>query len=174
MAGEIVHLEFPSSDFARSAAFYEKLFGWKTDGQQSGGHLRFELPGDVQGSWIRNALAQAPGPVPFVAVTDVDKALELAERNGGRVLVRRLGLGDRGVFGLLADADGNVVGVLAPRTGAAAAPRAPKANETAEPDDAGGAAVAAKAPAKPAPGKAAPTKSAAAPKKAPAKPPRKR
>src|ERR1043165_762113 len=104
MAGEIVHLELPSSDFARSAAFYEKLFGWKTEGVQSGGHLRFDLPGDVQGSWIRNALAQAPGPVPVVAVADVDKALELAEKNGGRVLVRRLNLGDRGRFGLLADA----------------------------------------------------------------------
>jgi predicted enzyme related to lactoylglutathione lyase len=130
MAGEIVHLELPSSDFVRSAAFYEKLFGWKTDGVQSGGHLRFDLPGDVQGSWIRNALAQAPGPVPFVAVADVDKALELAERNGGRVLVRKLNLGDRGRFGLLADADGNVIGVLAAKSGAK--PEAKAADQAGE------------------------------------------
>lgn len=168
MAGEIVHLEFPSSDFARSAAFYEKLFGWKTDGQQSGGHLRFELPGEVQGSWIRNALAQAPGPVPFVAVADVDKALELAEKNGGRVLVRRMGLGDRGVFGLLADADGNVIGVLAPRGGAAAAPRPAKGAEPAAAADTGS------SPARAAAKAAKPAAAKAAPKKAAAKPPRKR
>ncbi len=112
MAGEIVHIELPSSDFERSAAFYGKLFGWKTDGVQSGGHLLFELPGGVQGSWIRDALAQAPGPVPFVAVPDVDKALAEAERQGGRILVRRMALAHRGTFGLLADCDGNVIGVL--------------------------------------------------------------
>src|SRR6185503_21315237 len=121
MAGEIVHLEMPSSDFARSSAFYEKLFGWTTEGVQSGGHLRFDLPGGVQGSWIRTALAQAPGPVPFVAVADVDKALAEAEKNGGRVLVRRLMLGDRGRFGLLADFDGNVIGLLSPKGAAGGA-----------------------------------------------------
>jgi uncharacterized protein len=115
MAGEIVHIELPSSDFARSAAFYGKLFGWKTDGVQSGGHLLFELPGGVQGSWIRDALAQAPGPVPFVAVIDVEKALGEAERQGGRILVRGMALANRGTFGLLADCDGNVIGVLSPR-----------------------------------------------------------
>ena len=117
MAGEIVHIELPSRDFARSAAFYGKLFGWKTDGVQAGGHLLFDLPGGVQGSWIRDALAQAPGPVPFVAVTDVDKTLAEVERQGGRVLVRHLPLANRGTFGLFADQDGNVVGVLATKDG---------------------------------------------------------
>ena len=112
MAGEIVHIEIPSGDFARSSAFYGKLFGWKTDGVQSGGHLLFDLPGGVRGSWIREALAQAPGPVPFVAVADVEGTLAEAERQGGRVLVRRLQLANRGFFGLIADRDGNVIGVL--------------------------------------------------------------
>jgi len=112
MAGEIVHLELRSSDFARSAAFYEKLFGWHSDGVQSGGHLLFNLPGAVQGSWIRDALAQAAGPIPFVAVPDVDRALAEAEKQGGRILVRRMALASRGTFGLLADHDGNVIGVL--------------------------------------------------------------
>jgi predicted enzyme related to lactoylglutathione lyase len=117
MAGEIVHIELPSSDFARSAAFYGKLFGWKTDGAQSGGHLLFAIPGGIGGSWIRDALAQAAGPVPFVAVTDVDKTLAEAERQGGRILVKRLSLANRGVFGLLADVDGNVIGVLSTKAG---------------------------------------------------------
>ena len=113
MVGEIVHIELPSRDFARSATFYAKLFGWKTDGIQSGGHLPLELPGGVQGSLIRDALAQAPGPVPFVAVADVDKVLAEAEKQGGNILVQRMTLPGRGSIGLLADCDGNVVGVLA-------------------------------------------------------------
>jgi predicted enzyme related to lactoylglutathione lyase len=120
MVGEIVHIELPSADFVRSASFYAKLFGWKTDGVQSGGHLLFELPGGVQGSWIREALAQAAGPVPFVAVADVDKSLAEAERQGGRILVRRMTLANRGVFGLLADCDGNVIGVLSAKSASVA------------------------------------------------------
>ena len=69
MAGEIVHLELPSRSFERSAAFYGKIFGWRAEGAQSGGHLRFETPPvgagggspGVRGSWILHALAQAPG-----------------------------------------------------------------------------------------------------------------
>jgi len=115
MPGEIIHIELPSRDFERSAAFYAKLFGWRTDGAQSGGHLLFQAPGSTQGSWIRDALAEAPGPIPFVAVDDVDKALGEVEKQGGRVLVRRLTLAGRGTFGLFADLDGNVVAVLASR-----------------------------------------------------------
>jgi predicted enzyme related to lactoylglutathione lyase len=139
MAGEIVHIEIPSGDFARSSAFYGKLFGWKTDGVQSGGHLLFDLPGGVRGSWIREALAQAPGPVPFVAVADVEGTLAEAERQGGRVLVRRLQLANRGFFGLIADRDGNVIGVLdgadavhATTPAKAAAAPAPKAKPETE------------------------------------------
>ena len=157
MAGEIVHIEIPSGDFTRSAAFYGKLFGWRSDGAQSGGHLVFDLPGGVRGSWIREALAQAAGPVPFVAVADVAGTLAEAERQGGRVLVRRLQLASLGAFGLIADCDGNVIGVLE----SAAADHAPKPSaavpEKAAPPSPGpkAAAAAARAISKPATGKPA-------------------
>src|SRR5438132_6347825 len=93
MAGEIVHLELPSRSFERSAAFYGKIFGWRTEGAQSGGHLRFETPPaaasgsqGIKGSWILHALAQAPGPLPFVAVDDIGATLAEVERQGGRIL----------------------------------------------------------------------------------------
>ncbi|HEY4185634.1 MAG TPA: VOC family protein [Polyangia bacterium] len=123
MAGEIVHLEIPSRSFERSAAFYAKLFGWRTDAAQSGGHLRFEIPGadaasggpsagHTTGSLVRAALAQATGPLPFVAVDDIDKTLAEAERQGGRILVPRLTLAGQTQYGLLADVDGNVIAVV--------------------------------------------------------------
>jgi len=119
MAGEIVHLEIPSRSFERSASFYAKLFGWRTDGQQAGGHLRFEISGgnaeataSTTGSLVRSALAQATGPLPFVAVDDVEQTLAEAERQGGRVLARHLPLAGVGQYGLLADLDGNVIAVV--------------------------------------------------------------
>lgn len=119
MAGEIVHLEIPSRSFERSASFYAKLFGWRTDGQQAGGHLRFEIPGadaSMTGSLVRSALAQATGPLPFIAVEDVDQTLAEAERQGGRVLARRAPQAGHSQFGLLADVDGNVIAVVAAGT----------------------------------------------------------
>jgi len=119
MPGEIVHLEIPSRSFERSASFYAKLFGWRTDGQQAGGHLRFELSGapaeaatTTTGSLVRSALAQATGPLPFIAVDDVEETLAEAERQGGRVLGRHLPLAGHGQYGLLADLDGNVIAVV--------------------------------------------------------------
>ena len=156
MAGEIVHLEIPSRNFERSAAFYGKLFGWRTDGVQSGGHLLFEIPSSpsddgpsgesMTGSWIRSALAQASGPLPFVAVDDIDKTLAEVERQGGRVLVPRLALAGKAQFGLLADLDGNVIAVIErPGGGGASASSTKKASSTE-----GSVASKAAAPAKPA------------------------
>jgi uncharacterized protein len=128
MAGEIVHLELPSRNFERSAAFYGKLFGWRAGPAQSGGHLRFETAPEgeggssasddgggsqVSGSFILSALAQSPGPLPFIAVDDVSATLAEAEQQGGRILVPRQQLAGLGEFGLLADLDGNVIAVLA-------------------------------------------------------------
>jgi len=129
MAGEIVHLEIPSRSFERSASFYAKLFGWRTDGQQAGGHLRFELSGATAeaaasvttGSLVRSALAQATGPLPFIAVEDVEQTLAEAERQGGRILGRHLPLAGHGQYGLLADLDGNVIAVVEAAAGNGAA-----------------------------------------------------
>jgi len=132
MAGEIVHLEIPSRSFERSASFYAKLFGWRTDTQQAGGHLRFEIPGAdaaTTGSLVRSALAQATGPLPFIAVDDVDRTLAEAERQGGRVLARRVPLAGQSQYGLLADVDGNVSAVVAAGTnGKSTAPKSATAD----------------------------------------------
>jgi uncharacterized protein len=159
MAGEIVHLELPSRNFERSAAFYGKLFGWRAGPAQSGGHLRFETSPDspegtassapfpdgpqVSGSFILSAIAQSPGPLPFIAVDDVSGTLAEAEQQGGRILVPRQELAGMGEVGLLADLDGNVIAVLA-RTGTPPAVRRPVAvisTETAVVPDADGAAA---------------------------------
>ena len=164
MAGEIVHLELPSRNFERSAAFYGKLFGWRQDGAQSGGHLSFQTPRAAEGgtdegatsagpavggSWVLAALAQAPGPLPFVAVDDIAGTLAEAERLGGRILVPRLPLAGHGEFGLLADPDGNIIAVTLsktvsgepPRTAAAKAAGAPRSKESAPAKDGSGSAA---------------------------------
>lgn len=112
MAGEIIHVEFPSGDFAKSSEFFQTLFGWRPEGEQAQGHLAIHAPGGVQASWVRSALAYAPGPVVFVAVSDVARTCAEVRRLGGRVLAPKMSLVNRGAFALLADPDGNVFAVM--------------------------------------------------------------
>jgi predicted enzyme related to lactoylglutathione lyase len=160
MAGEIIHVEFPSGDFAKSSEFFQTLFGWRAEGEQAQGHLAIHAPGGVQASWVRSALAYAPGPVVFVAVADVARTCAEARRIGGRVLAPKMSLVNRGAFALLADPDGNVFAVIGASPGksapdaqtthteaGAASGSSPAASKTAA---TGGKAAAAAAPGKPA------------------------
>ena len=111
MVGEIVHVEFPSRDFEKSSAFFAALFGWRAESEQNGGHLGVTAPGGVAASLVRSALAYANGPVVFVAVDDVAQVVEETTRRGGRVLVPKMNLGNRGQFTLIADPDGNAIAI---------------------------------------------------------------
>lgn len=50
--GKICYIEIPAADIQRSAAFYEKVFGWQTR-KRGDGHLAFDdAVGQVSGSWV--------------------------------------------------------------------------------------------------------------------------
>jgi predicted enzyme related to lactoylglutathione lyase len=112
MAGPaIVHIEFKSSDFARTSAFYAKLFDWSTEQNASGSYMKLDSGDGPSAGWVRADLVQAPGPVTYVLVDDLAAKLDAVERAGGRVLVRSLPFAGGGEIGLFADPDGNVVGL---------------------------------------------------------------
>jgi predicted enzyme related to lactoylglutathione lyase len=150
MGAPIVHIEFRSSDFARTAAFYEQLFEWRTQQNASASYMKFDGADGPSGGWVRSDLVQAPGPVPYLVVEDLAGKMAEVEKAGGRVLVGSMPFAGGGEVGLFADPDGNVVGLWMRKRGDAPA-AAPK-EET--PAKAHKAAAAPKAPAK----KAAPAK----------------
>jgi len=151
----IVHIEFKSADFARTSAFYAKLFDWKTEANASNSYMKADATGGPSGGWVRADLIQSPGPIAYLVVDDLAAKLEEVEQAGGRVLVRSMPFAGGGEVGLFADPDGNVLGLWKRKDGAGAAAGAAPAKAAAEP----GAPKAAK-PAKP-PG----AKPAAKPKK---------
>jgi predicted enzyme related to lactoylglutathione lyase len=182
MVGEIIHVEFPSGDFARSSEFFQSLFGWRPEGEQTGGHLAVEVPDGAQASLVMSALAYASGPVVFVSVTDVAGTLAEVTRLGGRVLVPKLNLMNKGAVALIADPDGNVIGVTSAQ--ARSESQSPKGESRPEPAGvatvpgtrpaASPRAARVQAPAKPTPAKVAPApaakSSSTAPPRASAKP----
>jgi hypothetical protein len=116
MAGPaIVHIEFKSSDFARTSAFYAKLFDWKTESNASGSYMKADGADGPSGGWVRADLVQSPGPIAYLQVDDLAAKLDAVEEAGGRVLVKSLPFAGGGEIGLFADPDGNVLGLWQPK-----------------------------------------------------------
>ncbi len=141
MAAEIVHIEFKSANFTRTSEFYAQLFDWKMEQNASASYMKLSGVDAPSGGWVRADLVQAPGPVAYLSVDDLESKLDEVERAGGRVLVRSLPFAGGGEIGLFADPDGNVLG-LWHRKGAAGASSA-----TAKPAKPAGAAATPPAPA---------------------------
>ena len=111
MAAPIVHLEFQSTDFERTASFYGDLFGWQTQQNAAATYMKFDGADGPSGGWVRSDMVQSPGPVPYLLVDDLPGLLEKVEKAGGRILARRLPFAGGGDVALFADPDGNVIGV---------------------------------------------------------------
>jgi predicted enzyme related to lactoylglutathione lyase len=108
--GQIGYLQLPSIDIARSAAFYETVFGWSVDLE----HGSFETPGLI-GQWTTDRQpTHEGGPVVWICADELWATLESAGACGGTVRGKPyLDAGER----WLADLDdpaGNRIGIVVP------------------------------------------------------------
>jgi predicted enzyme related to lactoylglutathione lyase len=111
MAAPIVHIEFRSSDFGRTATFYSKIFDWQTQQNASSMYMKHDAENGPTAGWVRAEVSQAPGPMAFVAVDDLTAKLAEIEKAGGRTIVPSMPFAGGGEIGIFADPDGNVVGL---------------------------------------------------------------
>ena len=111
MAAPIVHLELRSFDFARTSAFYAKVFDWQTQQNATSTYMKLDADDGPSAGWVRAEVSQAPGPLAYVVVDDLAATLAEVETAGGRVLVPKLAFAGGGEVALFADPDGNVVGI---------------------------------------------------------------
>src|SRR6266850_1449835 len=103
MAEPIVHIEFFSADFGRTAAFYGQLFGWETQQNSTASYMKFDGAEGQRGGWVRAVMVQSPGPIPYLLVADLAATMEKVEKAGGRVIARRMTFAGGGDVGLVAD-----------------------------------------------------------------------
>jgi predicted enzyme related to lactoylglutathione lyase len=85
--GGLSYLHVPALDVHRSAAFYERVFGWTIRGRDSD-HPGFDdATGHISGAWVTDqAIAREPGLLPYIYVDRIDDTLQQVVAQGGEVV----------------------------------------------------------------------------------------
>lgn len=109
--GKICYVEMPATDVARSAAFYEAVFGWRIR-QRGDGHTAFDDGvGEVSGAWVTGRPpSAAPGLLVYIMVDSVAATLDAVAANGGEV-VQPIGGDAPEITARFRDPGGNVIGL---------------------------------------------------------------
>jgi len=109
--GKICYIQFPATDVARSAEFYQGVFGWNIR-QRGDGRIAFDDGvGEVSGEWILDRpQATLPGLLVYIRVDSVAATMDLIMANGGEV-VQAVGADAPEITARFRDLGGNVIGV---------------------------------------------------------------
>ena len=110
--GKICYIEMPAIDIARSAEFYEKVFGWKIR-TRGDGHTAFDdTVGEVSGSFVtgRPPSSGKPGLLVYVMVDSVAATLDAIVARGGTI-VQPIGMDAPEITARFSDPAGNVIGL---------------------------------------------------------------
>ncbi len=121
MGYPVVHFEIMGKDAEKLRGYYSDLFGWEfnTDNPMNYGVVAREANQAPDGSGIGGGIGAAPegyeGHVTFyVAVPDVEEALQKAESLGGERMMGPEEIMGRMVLGMLKDPEGHVIGLITP------------------------------------------------------------
>ena len=106
----LCYLEIPVLDVHRSAAFYEKVFGWDIRDRDSGRPSFAYRSADVTGAWVTGrAIAHEPGLLIYIWVDDIDETLARIKTHGGEIVENSHRVGDDMWLATFRDPAGNVM-----------------------------------------------------------------
>jgi predicted enzyme related to lactoylglutathione lyase len=109
--GKICYIEMPTSDIARSADFYRRVFGWNVRKRGDGSTAFDDTTGQVSGAWVLGRPPAAkPGLLVYVMVDSVAATLEVIVANGGEI-VQPIGADAPEITARFRDPGGNVIGL---------------------------------------------------------------
>ena len=109
--GKICYIEIPATDIARSADFYQRVFGWKIRTNKEGRASFDDGVGEVSGTWVLGRPAHTtPGLMLHVMVDSAAATLEAIVANGGRV-VQPIGADAPEITAKFLDPAGNLIGL---------------------------------------------------------------
>jgi predicted enzyme related to lactoylglutathione lyase len=109
--GKICYLEIPALDIARSAAFYEAVFGWQPRIRGDGATAFDDAVGEVSGAWVTGRPpSPAPGLLIYVMVDSVADTILKVVASGGEI-VQPIGADAPEITARFLDPGGNVIGL---------------------------------------------------------------
>jgi predicted enzyme related to lactoylglutathione lyase len=109
--GKICYIEMPTTDIARSAEFYKRVFGWNVRTRGNGSTAFDDTTGQVSGSWVlKRPPSSNPGLLIYVMVDSVAATIELVNANGGEI-VQPIGADAPEITARFRDPGGNVIGL---------------------------------------------------------------
>lgn len=109
--GKICYIEIPATDVARSADFYQRVFGWHIRQRGDGSTSFDDGVNEVSGTWVVGCPpATQPGLLVYIMVDSVAATLELIIANGGEV-EQLIGADAPEITARFRDPAGNVIGI---------------------------------------------------------------
>jgi uncharacterized protein len=119
MGQPVVHFEVVGKDGAKLQEYYSELFGWEVDADNPMNYGMVSREGNLgrDGVGIGGGVGQGPegyeGHVTFyIAVPDVEEALQKAESLGGKRVMGPEDIMGQVVLGQFTDPEGHLVGVV--------------------------------------------------------------
>jgi predicted enzyme related to lactoylglutathione lyase len=113
--GKICYIEMPALDIKRSAAFYEKVFGWSIRTRGDGSVAFDDTVGGVSGTWKTGRRPAEPGLMVYIMVDSVAKTCEAIIANGGKI-VQPVHPDAPEIIATFRDPAGNVMGLYQERS----------------------------------------------------------
>ncbi len=109
--GAMTWNELATRDVEKAKEFYGGLFGWTFGVDEASGYTYFLNKGRMNGGLLQ--MNEEWGEMPpawmvYFSVADLDKTVELAQANGGNVVMPRMEAPGTGYFALIADPAGAV------------------------------------------------------------------
>lgn len=109
--GKICYLEIPATDIARSAAFYQQVFGWHIRQRGDGSTSFDDSTGQVSGAWVLGRPASPqPGLLVHIMRDNVAATLEAVVEHGGAI-AQPIGADAPEITARFRDPAGNILGL---------------------------------------------------------------
>jgi len=111
MNGKICYIEMPTTDVARSAEFYSRVFGWNTRKRGDGAVAFDDTTGEVSGTWVKGRPPSVqPDLLVYIMVDDAAAMIDKIVAAGGEI-VQPIGADAPEITARFRDPGGNVLGL---------------------------------------------------------------
>jgi predicted enzyme related to lactoylglutathione lyase len=110
--GKICYIEMPAVDIAKSAQFYQQVFGWQVRQRDDGSAAFDDTTGGVSGTWVpgRSPSTDPAGLVVSMMVANAATTIEAIIAAGGEI-VQPVNPDEHEVYALFRDPAGNILSI---------------------------------------------------------------